>query len=270
MQFSDLESMCTRACRHVFFKTKIWYTALLVTVSALVGFCALSIALWSFDLLKSTLLFLPFVATFLSIMTVGVFLIRAYHDEVKRRKTSYKTVLLNCRQELVTSARFFQPFIALFFLLCVGDIAYFFLRMLPGLQGFFDLVFVLGAILWTFTLFLLCAGSCFFIFCITPSLALKPFSNKELLLYSKEAFQSHLLLRLSLFLVAVAPLVLSAFLLWLSLLAISYDTIWPIGGLFVMVEVAALLSPAIIFFFNMAAETHILIQTKESGKRIMT
>jgi hypothetical protein len=268
MRFTELESMAERASRYVFSKTKLLLTALLITACAFLGVLALGVALWSVRWLNVTLFFLPFVVTFLAIMTTGVFIIRSYHDEVTNKEVTYKTILATSWNELIVSAYLFIPFIGLFLLLWLGEACHFFLKPVPIIGPLMDSIFFLGSIFWIFALLLLCLTSCFLIFCISPVIALKSLTRQELLEFAKTELKKSIFLRLFLFSVSIIPLALSVLLLWISLASvytvspIHHESLWILYGFIMMLPIALILSPALVFFFNMAAETHILIQKK--------
>lgn len=160
-----------------------------------------------------------------------------------------------------------MPIILVYLLLWVLLGVFFLLKEVPLIGQLFSVIFAFGPFLLLLISFALLVISLFALFSLTPLIALKNYSKEQLLEETISLFKIKLLSRIALMVLAVIPVATISLLLWLSakLTTVVYlvdeSHVQLIMQWFViMLPFAAILSFPVIFFFNMAAEAHILIQ----------
>ena len=217
--------------------------------------------------LNNSLIFFP---TFLCagiFMALGIPLIRIYHDEVKKKPFSYRTVLLHSWSLMSKVSVFVLPFLLAYLLLWIVLGLFYLVKEIPGAGELVGVIFSFGPFALILGSLVLSAGAMFLLFFITPMVSLKSVMKLSLVeefypRFKKNFFTHFLLLGLGLFplIVVIGFLVLAA-----TLTGMTYvvtERTWAIGlqWFFIMIPFAACLSPAAIFFFNFSAESFVLAQ----------
>jgi hypothetical protein len=219
--------------------------------------------------LKSSLAFVPLFLSAGIFITAAVPLIRLYHDEVKEKRLSITQTLKNSWVLMGQIASLVIPILTVYLVLWFIMGVFYLLKNIPGIGE------ALGVVL-SFGPFLLILGSCFLsiinlmlLFFMPPMVALKSnmkweLAEEVLLKVANQPFLHLVLLSIGLMplLVIVGFLVLAATLTGMSLFIMEGALAITLQWFFIMVPFAILLSPAVIFFFNFAAESYIFLQRR--------
>jgi hypothetical protein len=141
------------------------------------------------------------------------------------------------------------------------------LQAIPGLGEFFGVILSFAPFLLNLGTLILCVLTFAMLFFVTPVIALKGLNHVGLSQMLVKRLKGDPFSNLLLGLMAVLPLILFAGLLMLAAYltgALCYTCVSPLHHVlqwfFIMIPFACLLSPAVIFFFNFAAEAHAWMQ----------
>jgi hypothetical protein len=267
MNFDAMEQMCDRALQYTFCKKKLLLTAATLSLSGLLVVFSMGLSLSANVWVSLSLSFLPLFISSGILIALGVILIRAYHDEVKARDFHYSHLLADSWEVALAASYFFMPVILLYLLMWMMLGLFFLLREIPFVGEFFGVVFAFGPfllLLGSFTLLLL---SIFMLFALTPVLALKDFVRSHLVKNALALAREKVFQRIIFLFIALIPLVVAATLLVVSakmttlVYMVQESHVQMILQWFIiMLPFSIILSFPVIFFFNMAAESHIAIQ----------
>ncbi len=202
-------------------------------------------------------------------MTIGVPLIRLYHDEIKEKKLSVNNTLRQSWTLMGGIASLLVPILTAYLVLWFVLGIFYLLKNIPSVGE------MLGIFL-SFGPFLLILGSLFLsivnlllLFFMTPLVALKStmkweLAEEVLLKIWRQPFVHLALLILGLLplLVVVGFMVLAATLTGMSFFVMERTWEISLQWFFIMIPFAALLSPVVLFFFNFAAESFALLQRR--------
>ncbi len=273
MDFTEIQTMCQRALEHSYQKTKLAICSFVIILCGLLIVFAQSVGLFSGAWASFSLTFLPLFLSGGLLMGLGVVLIRSYHDEIKDAETSFGALVMRSWHAAISSAYVFMPLV-LFFLSIWALLGLFYLvREIPSFGEFFASLLSTGPFLLHTAAILLVAFSIYILFVMTPNFALKSFHDAALMTEHSSRYLSHLFIRLVLLFVGLLPLILSSLALSIaatmtthSFFASSNHLQLVMQWLMIMLPYAMLLSPSIVFFFNMSAEMHVYLHKLESSK----
>jgi hypothetical protein len=146
---------------------------------------------------------------------------------------------------------------------------FFLLKEIPVVGFFFSIVFAFGPFLLIFSSLLLCLFNLGLLFFAAPAAALQPHKRMHLVQRILALFQAKLFSSLLLFFIALVPiglvvglLCLAAMLTNVSYLMAEKSLSVALEWFFIMLPFAALLTPAVSFFFHFAAESYHLLEEK--------
>jgi hypothetical protein len=265
MDWIGIERSFSRAALHSFAKGKMLLTfPVLVLCGILVVFCkaaSFNASPW----VSMSLAFLPILLSSGILLALGVLLIRMHIHEVKGLHLSFRRLIAGSVDLIMgTSYLSIPPLLAYLFLwMALGF--FFLLGEIPGIGSFFSVVFAFGPFLLIFGSLLLCLFNLSLLFFVAPAAAFQPHKRTSLAKRVLAQFQGSLLSSIALFLLALVPIALVVGLLSLSALltnlhaapeqSLSVALQW----FFIMLPFAAVLTPAVVFFFNFAAESYQLL-----------
>ncbi|MEI6243356.1 MAG: hypothetical protein WCP39_08165 [Chlamydiota bacterium] len=214
--------------------------------------------------LTLSLSFLPILGTGSLLLTLGIFLIRSYHQEKTQQKILFISTLQQSFSILLKLSYFSLPLVLivlakkLIVFICMG-LLYLWKHwgfMTEGtenfLSGFLPIFILCGITLLGFL-------SLFALYFVTPHLAFTPSNPFRILQERLKSGKTQAKKFLFLLGIGVLPfLILSPILLW-SLSSFSWDLsektiIYPVGIF------SLFLTPSIIFFFNFSLESYLLLQ----------
>lgn len=266
----EIEESITRSYTGIFERTKLLLTAAVLMICGFITvFCtgiAYKAAIWP----ALSLLFLSFFLSAALVMGLGIVLIRSYHDTVKKRALSYGAVVKKSWTTILSAMSLFIPIIALYLLQWVLLGIFIFFKEMPILGEVFAVILVFGPFLLNLGSIFLCLFSLCVLFVATPIMALKRIPKQQMIQYILLQTKDRICARIVLFVLALAPLICMSCLLWLAafLTTASYSDLnshlqLVLQWFFMMVPFVIFLTPPVIFFFNMAAETHVLLRVRD-------
>jgi hypothetical protein len=270
MQWSDLERSFSRAVLFSFSKKKLLLAfPVLVLCGIFTVFCR-AIAIGAGNWISMSLAFLPILLSSGVLLALGVLLIRIYLYEVKNIELSFDQFIKGSLDLMMGTSYLSVPPILIYLLLWILLGFFFLLGEIPGIGDFFSVVFAFGPFLLILGSLLLCLLNLALLFFVTPAAALRPLSKNSLGKKVLLSFQGKMLSSIALFLIALVPIIFVSALLSLSAILTNLQ----LGSerslavvmewFFIMLPFCALLTPSIVFFFNFAAESYHLLQTKSA------
>lgn len=270
MFWTEIEKAFSRAILLSFSRRKILLTfPVLLLCGLLVVFCR-AIAVESGNWIAMSLAFMPILLSSGILLALGVLLVRIHYHEVKQLTVSFQRLITGSLDLVIgTSFLSIPPILAYLFLWILLGL-FFFLKEIPGVGDFFSVVFSFGPFLLIFGSLLLCLFTLALLFFVAPAAALQPFKRISLAKRVFSVLQGRILSCVALFIIALIPIALVAGLLSLSALLTNGSFLISERSLsvalewfFIMIPFSAILTPAVIFFFNFAAESHQLLALKK-------
>lgn len=267
MNWTKLETAFNRALYFSFSRRRVLLAfPALVLCGVLTVFCrALSINAnpW----ISLCLGFLPFFLSSGILLALGVLLSKMYPRDISGVKINVRRLIASSMDLLIGVAYVSVPPLLVYLVLWVLLGFFFLLKEIPGLGEFFSVIFSFAPFLLIFGSLVLCLINLGILFFLTPSVNLLSVRKGS---WIKKVF-SFLKLRIfsasCLFAIGVFPLLVTFFLLSLALNFTNTSFLIASGSLsiaiewfFMMIPFTALISPAILFFFNFSSESYALLQ----------
>jgi len=270
MELNDIQFIFNRALTHTFERKKLLVVSTILLLCGLLVVFFRGLSLHTGQWLTMSLAFLPIFLCSGVLLAIGVLLIRVYHDQVKKKRASFRNVLSKSWDVMIGSSYLSIPLILAYLLLWMFLGIFFLLNDIPGVGGVFS-------VLLSFAPFLLNLGAIFLsllsislLFFVTPIVALRGMNRIQLSQVLAKRLQKDLFFTLFLATIAALPLLLLSGLLILA--AAMTDAVCltcndplyiMMQWFFIMVPFALILSPTVVFFFNFAAESHVLMQRQK-------
>lgn len=251
-------------------KKKVLLTfPVLALCGILVVFCR-SVAVNASDWVAMSLLFLPILLSSGMLLSLGVLLVRLHERETKSLAIDFRRLIAGSIDLMIGTSYLSMPPVLIYLFLWVIMGVFFLLKEIPMLGEFFGIVFAFAPFLLIFSSLLLCLFNIGLLFFIAPAAALAPLKRTHLALRAWTSLQGRLLSSLALLLIAMIPtgvvvglLSLAAVLTNASYLEAQESLTVGLEWFFIMIPFAALLTPAVNFFFNFASESYSLL--RENG-----
>lgn len=266
MTLRDIQFIFNRALSLTFDRKKIMlvFTVLALCGLMIVFFKALSLNAGQWILLSLT--FMPYFLCAGILLSTGILLIRIYHDEIKRKEFRYRDILGSSWEVIIGASYFAIPIILCYLLLWMLLGLFVLLSEVPGLGEFFAVVLAFAPFLLNLGAIVLALLSLSLLFFAAPVLALNGIDRLRVTQIVSKRLQADVFSNLLLGTIALLPLLIIFGILFLAALltgVVCYNCVNPISNVlqsfFIMIPFAALLAPAVIFYFNFAAESHVLI-----------
>lgn len=274
MDFNALSFVFNRALTHTFSKKKSLIVFCILFLSGLLVVFFRGLSLNAGDWVKLSLTFLPIFLCTGILLSMGIFLTRIYHDEVKNREVNYLETLSRSWEVIIGSTYFTIPIILSYLLLWILLGFFVLLSEIPVMGDFFSVILSFAPFLIHLGTLVLCLLSLVVLFIMAPIVALKGLNRGIVFQTTIKRLEYNPFANILLGCLALFPLILIAVLLTIaakltgSICLECSTTLQTVLKWFViMVPFTACLTPAVIFFFNFAAEAHVLMQ-KESVKNI--
>jgi hypothetical protein len=263
----DIQFIFNRALSRTFNSKKflLVFTILLMCGLLVVFFRGLSF--YTGHWITMSLTFLPVFLCAGVLLALGIFLIRIYHDEIKKHHASYRAILSNSWDIIIGTSYLCIPIILSYLLLWMLLGIFFLLNDIPVLGNVFSVLLAFGPFLLNLGALLLCVLSLSMLFFVVPIIALRGLNRIQLAQILAKRLHNDIFLNVFLMVIAVIP-----FAAVFSLLAgaailtgtISYHfdnhMLTILQSFIMMIPFTAILSFPVIFFFNFAAEAHALLQ----------
>ncbi|HSX11839.1 MAG TPA: hypothetical protein VLF94_09005 [Chlamydiales bacterium] len=271
MKWADVERAFSRAVLLSFSRKKALLTfPVLVLCGVLTVFCR-AVAFEAGDWVAMSLAFLPILLSSGVLLALGVLLIRIHIHEVKGLSLGLRRLITGSLDLILGTSYLSIPPILAYLFLWVALGFFFLLKEIPGVGDFFGVVLAFGPFLLIFGSLLLCLFNLSLLFFVAPATAFQPFKRVSLAKRVLGFFQGNLLSSIALFLLALVPIVavtallsLAALLTNVSFLTMDKSLTVALEWFFIMLPFCAILTPAVIFFFNFAAESYQLLQPKNA------
>lgn len=269
MNFSDIGNAFNRALSYTFTKTKLLvvYGVLLACGLLTVFFRGLAAQSGSWTLLSLT--FLPIFFSIGLLLSVGILLVRVYHDEVKQRPVDYWETAKKSWDILVGAAYFSIPILLGYLVLWLVFAVYMLLKAVPGVGQFFGVVLAFVPFILHLSILALLVISWAILFFVSPLMALRSMDKVRMVEGLFHRIRNDPFSNLLLALVGLIPLAIIGGLAFLAVClteSICFSCLSPLERIlenfFILLPFAAILTLPTIFFFNFAAESHILLQKK--------
>lgn len=239
----------------------------LVLCGILVVFCR-AVAYEASNWIAMSLAFLPILLSSGVLLALGVLLIRIHIHEVKGLHLGFRRLIAGSVDLIMGTSYLSIPPIMAYLFLWMALGLFYLLQEIPMVGDFFSVVLAFGPFLLIFGSLLLCLFNLGLLFFVAPAAAFQPYKRFSLAKRVLHLFQGRILSSFSLFLLALLPISLVVGLLILSALLTNSAPDRPLSvaleWFFIMLPFSAVLTPAVIFFFNFAAESYQLLQPKTS------
>lgn len=269
MKLSDVAMLFNRALTGTLSVNKWLLTFAVLAITGLIVIFFRGLALHGGGWMGLSLTFLPILITGSILLGLGVLLIRIYHDEMKRRDISYKEVLSKSWNLMLNASYFALPVILVYLVLWLLLGVFVLLAQIPVAGYFFSAILCFIPFVLYVGILVLCVINVLMLFFLAPIFALKGMDQMVItgLLMKRvmgDAFSNVLQLLVALFPALLIGVLLSIAAALTGSLCVAEDQMMQnvLVSFFVMLPFTALLAPAIIFFFNFAAEAHIFMQKK--------
>ncbi len=267
MNLSDIKFSFNRALALTFSRKKL---LLVFTVLALCGLLVVFFRALAVNASQWMLLSLSFLPIFLCagfLLAMGVILVRIYHDEVKQKPTRYRDIVAKSWETAIGSSYFSIPIILCYLLLWMLLGIFVLLKEIPGIGEFFGVILAFGPFLINLGALILGFLSLSMLFFVAPVIALNGLNRIKVSQIVMRRLREDMFSNIFLAFIAILPLILFvSTLVFAAILTgnVCYacsDPFHQVMQWFIMmIPFTALLAPAVIFFFNFAAEAHVLIQ----------
>lgn len=266
MNLSDVQFIFNRALSLTFDRKKnLLAFSVLALCGLLVIFCrALAISAGKWVLMS--LSFLPIFLCSGVLLSLGILLIRVYHDEIKHKPFRYRDIIANSWETIIGASYFSIPIILCYLVLWMLLGFFVLMREIPGLGEFFGVILAFGPFLINLGSIVLGVLNISMLFFLTPVVALNGLNRIRVSQVLVKKLKGDMFSNIFLGLLAILPFVIYFGLLMLAAIltgTVCYacdDQLHAILQSFIiMIPFAALMAPAVVFFFNFAAEAHVLI-----------
>jgi hypothetical protein len=269
MNWKEIEQIFNRASRFIFSRHKLVFTFLILTFCGLMMGCFRTLAQGTNDWVAINMNFLPIFFCSAVLLAAGILLSRIYHHEVKRLPVSYLKTLSVSKDLMVAIAYLAVPILMAYLILWTVLGIFYLLQEIPLIGKALGVIFSFGPFLLLLGTFILGALSILVLFFVTPAVALKSSVQVEILKSVAAKLRFSPLSNLALLFIGILPLVLTGAFVAIAAILTGQNYMLANGSLasslkwfFLALPFSALLSPAVIFFFNFAIESHVLMVKK--------
>lgn len=269
MLWSEIEKSFYRAGALAFSRKKMVVAfPVLVLCGVLIVFCR-AVAFDASDWVALSLTFLPVLLSAGLLLPLGVVLIRIHQCESKHHTLHLKQLCIDSLELILGTAYLALPSVLLYLMLWIVLGVFF---LLKELGDFFGVLFAFAPFILIFAALLLCLFNLGVLFFVAPVTALQPAQRGSLVRKVLSLIGQRPLTTLALFLLSLVPAAILVGLL--SMAALLTDVRFTVAEnslsvalewFFIMVPFCALLTPAVTFFFNFAAESHQLLRPHETA-----
>ncbi len=272
MDFQAFSFIFNRALAFTFSRKKLLFVFCALALSGLLVVFFRGLALHAGQWIQLSLTFLPiFICTGI-LLSMGILLIRIYHDEIKQKDVNYWNTLSHSWEVVIGSSYFAIPIILSYLLLWMLLGIFVLLSEIPAVGEFFGAVLSFAPFLINLGTLVLCLLGLAILFFIAPLIALKGLESKAIFQMAIKRLEKDPFANCILILIGLLPLVLIIALLTIAAmltgtmcLNCQNELQTVLKWFFIMLPFTAFLTPAVIFFFNFAAEAHVLMQKQQKG-----
>ncbi len=269
MTWKEVEHVFNRALNLTFSRRKLLFTIPVLFLCGLISVCFRALGAKANAWLAINMTFMPIFFCSSILLAAGIILSRIYHHEVKSLPVSYRKTLSVSKDLMVEIAYLAVPMVLIYLVLWTLLGIFYLLKEIPMIGDGLGIILSFGPFLLLLGSFILSLVSIAILFFVTPAVALRSSVQIDMLRSVVQRLRYSPFSNLALLLLGVLPLVAIAALMTLAaiLTGKSYvDAQHPLAisleWFFIMLPFSALLSPGVIFFFNFAIESHVLMIKK--------
>ncbi|MCC5832147.1 MAG: hypothetical protein JJU12_03795 [Chlamydiales bacterium] len=268
MTLKEIAQMFNRSISHSFGLKKSICLFAILFFSGLIILFFQGVAVYASPWLKLPFRFIPLFIAIGLIMAGGIFSIRLYEKELEGENPSLSKVARHSWDLLIKATYLALPLLAAFLIFWVLIGVFILLKAIPYIGPFFGVFLASAPFLLSFGILLLFLVALAAFFFITPSLAKREKLDRVGLLMR---LRSDFFLNLLLLGVAYLPV----WILWLFVKNAAQMTLhfYSYGdgrieillqGIFVLLPLAAIVTPGAAFFFNFAYESYLALGGEDS------
>ncbi len=140
MDFQSFSFIFNRALRFTFSKKKVFFVFCLLALSGLLVVFFRGLALHASQWVKLSLTFLPIFICSGILLSMGILLIRIYHDEIKQREVNYFSLASRSWDVTIGASYFAIPIVFSYLLLWILLGIFILLSGIPFLGEFFHVI----------------------------------------------------------------------------------------------------------------------------------
>ena len=265
----NLEKYFAEAAFRIFSKRKLLLTFATLALSGILTVFCRALAAGTSPWVSLSMIFLPILLSCGLFLALGTLLVQIYRSEVKSVPLSLKQLLSGSIDTMLGTSYLSLPPVLIYLLLWIVLGFFILLKEIPFIGSFFNIIFAFGPFLLIFCSMVLCLFNLFLLFFIAPAAAQVAERRFDLAKQVGKNVLANPLLALKLFMIALIPAFMIGAMLGLSVWAtqLSFSVEGPALALalewfFVMLPFAAVMTPAVIFFFQFSSESYYLLQRK--------
>ena len=204
MTWTDIEKAFSRSMLLSFSKRKIFLTFPVLALCGMMAVFCRAVAHDASDWIAMSLAFLPILVSSGVLLALGVLLVRIHIHEMKGLHLSFKRLVSGSLDLIMGTSYLSIPPILAYLFLWMGLGIFYLLGEIPGIGGFFSVVFAFGPFLLVFGALLLCLFNFGLLFFVAPIAAIQ--STKRISITKRlfSFFQGQILTSFSLFLLPLA------------------------------------------------------------------
>ena len=267
MTFDELRFIFNRSMSKTFNIKKLSVVSLVLALCGLLVVFFRGLAINASEWMIMSLTFLPFFLSTGVLMSMGIFLTRVYHDEIKDKEVKYSDILNKSWDVIIGASYFSIPLVMGYLVLWILLGIFVMLGAIPFVGNIFNVTLAFAPFLLNVGSLVLCILSISMLFMITPIIALKG-SNRILVTQTiihrikNDLFSNVILAIIAIFplLIFVGIMVLAAFMTGKVCYVCANPLQHVLQWFFIMIPFTILLSPVVVFYFNFAAESHVLLK----------
>ncbi len=269
MSWIEIEKAFNQAALFSFTRAKaLLVFSSLILCGLLIVFCR-ALAFGASDWMALSLGFIPIFIGTAVLLPVGALVAKMHQCDRNKQPLELKELLSASFDALVGTAYLSLPPLLSYLLLWIAMGIFFLFKQIPGLGLLFSTLFSFAPFMLILCSILLCLFNLGLLFFASPAAVFAPSKHLHLAKQIFSAITKKPFISIALFLIALAPLLFCACLLtfaaFLTNLSFSFGSeSWTLAleWFFIMLPFAALLTPAVIFFFNFAAESYPLLNRR--------
>lgn len=269
MSSTDFEKIFNRSFSNSFSKKKLLLVFPVLVLCGLLAVICRTISFGSGQWMQMSMAFLPMFLCAGILLAIGIILVRIYHLELKGADIKVLNIIKECRDLIYGIPYFAVPLIFSYLVLWMVLGVFYLMRLIPYAGEVVSAIFSFGPFLLVLgSLFLGCL-SLLILFYITPAAALKADLSPRLAEEVMAEIKANPFLSFIMPLFALLPLLLVIGILSLAAVVTHILYVEASSGLtlalkwfFIMIPFSAILTPAVIFFFNFAAESHVFLRKR--------
>ncbi len=269
MQLSEIEQIFNRAFSKIFCRKKILFLfPILIACGILTIFCR-TLSLGVNDWVWMSLSFLPIFLSTGVLLAAGVLLTKMYVFEIKGMDFKVSKLFTSSLQMVIGVSYLCFPLILTYLILwsVLGD--FYLLKQIPAFGDAFGTLLAFGPYLLVLGSFALAIVSVMLLFFITPHVALKKTLKMDLASEVGARLKQSVFGNTLLFFIATVPLgvvlfflILGAMMTGSSYFAAKAALAIGLQWLVMMIPFCLIMTPFVIFFFNFALESYMLLKRK--------